>query len=192
MAEPREDLVTRLKSEITRRPRSAPPRRERELTPELAERLIQATRDHLYLPQMAASCGVEPALLKLWIAKGRAENAPPLYEDFALRFLAADADVQRLVMQMFATVAKAGKRAEQLLKFMDRRWPQGNNPRSLEAETANAPVIDVRELLAEPPAALVAALQQAGTVRHLLSREALQTPEAQALIEELGYSKTEG
>lgn len=163
-----------------------------ELTPELAERLIASVSRHIYLPEMAASCGTEPKLLAYWIAKGRAPNAPPLYRDFSLRFRRADAALQSKLMFMLADLARRGKSANAAVDFIDRRWPQDKESRSIDSSTANALGDDVQTLLRDPPPALVAALQQAGTVKHLLSREALLTPEAAALLKDLGYSKAEG
>lgn len=190
--EPREGTTEVLADELARRPPPPPaPRRRTELTPDLANELIDACGRYLYFEQVATACGVEPSLLEHWLAKGRAENAPELYADFAAEFLAADSDVQSFVARMFLTLAGQGKRAEQLLRFMELRWPQ-SAPKSFEARTANPPKVDVQALLAEPPPGLIAEMQRAGTVRHLINKEALQTPEVAAILEELGYSKREG
>lgn len=169
-----------------------PPRRRDELTSELADQLVAAATQYLFFEQIALACGVEPDLLESWIGRGRLPNAPPLFANFATRFLAADAAAQAGATREFLQLARRGKRADQLLKLIEMRWPQGANPRSIEARTSNAAQTEAKDLFANPPPALVAALHQSGIIKHLLSKESLETPEAQAVLKELGYTKSEG
>lgn len=159
------------------------------LTPDLAEALIRAVPNHMYLSEVAASCGVHKRTLAFWVAKGRRANADPFYADFSRRFLAADAQFQAQWVY-FAKLCAMRMNPGAIFGFIDRRWPVPKDHASFSDQVEDAPETDVRALLEDPPPEMVSALQEAGTIKHLLP-EAVNSPDVQALLKQLGYQKVE-
>lgn len=159
-----------------------------ELTPELADELVEAVFYQLDLEGVATSCRVEPRRLRQWVESGRRPNAPPLYADFAARFLEADAQCQRGWVH-FAKRCALKLNAQAIFAFMDRRWPRPKGGgQSFSAQTEADARGNVKQLLRDPPPDLVAELQEARTVRYLITSEALELPEVVEVLRAHGWT----
>lgn len=162
-----------------------------ELTEDLANALIAAVPDYLYLDEVALACHVDPRTLGHWVKRGRRPHAEPLYADFAARFLAADAECQKAWVH-YAKLCAIKLDPKAIFSFIDRRWPEPEQPQSFSNQTIADSAGNAGELLASPPPEMIAAMQEAKTVRFLVTKDALELPEVKAALEASGWKPPTG
>jgi hypothetical protein len=140
-----------------------------ELTPELADRLLQGARTGLFKETVAIGCGIAPERLDEWIRMGLSPGATEPYRTFARYYAAAEQGSQMPHVSAWQQAAAVDWRAAQA--FLAARYPGQWGPKAtvrqaseLQPSVADAQAEEdmVRALLRQRPPVLMRLLEEEG------------------------------
>lgn len=141
-----------------------------DLTPDLADRLLQGARTGLFKDTVAIGCGIDPARLDEWIQMGLSPEAIEPYRTFARFYVAAEQGGQMphvAAWQQAAATDWQAARAFLAARYPDQWGPKAARTRQaadLQPSAADAAAEEqmVRALLKQRPPVLMRILAEEG------------------------------
>ena len=143
-----------------------------ELTPELADKLLQAAKSGLFLATAAEAVGIAPDLLETWLRMGLSPGALEPYRTFARAYRAQEQGVQLEAVASWRQATLHDWKAA--AAWLAARYPEQWGPKATRARqsgdfqptTADAAAERemVRQLVASRPPELDAILRELGWV----------------------------
>lgn len=142
-----------------------------ELTPELADKLLQAAKSGLFLSTAAEAVGIAPDLLETWLRMGLSPGALEPYRTFARAYRAQEQGVQLEAVTAWRSATTHDWKAA--AAWLAARYPDQWGPKATRARQSG----DL-----QPTAADAAAERE--LVRQLV---ASRPPELESILRELGW-----